>query len=126
VSRSCETSGVVEKSGAGAGAAEPIAEVVAVLREVLAISTGGDQDVDWSSWSSTEQMNAELTAHMALLEHGDRSGLADLYVLFLPTGALGEVAISSGWVEQYVRLAERFDRAYLQLTANGAGGAGWS
>ena len=52
----------------------------------------------------------EIDRHIARLEAGEaRAG--DMAVLFLPTGPIQEVSLSSGWGDEFVALADRFDKA---------------
>jgi hypothetical protein len=56
---------------------------------------------------------AEVDSHLATLERGV---VPDLSVLFLPTGPLQEISLSSGWSAEFLRLAERFDTEIAKVT----------
>lgn len=66
---------------------------------------------------SAQDLLIEVRGHVAWLREGVYEWLADLNVLFLPTGDLGEVAFSSGWSQQYLELAARFEDAYVRIRA---------
>ncbi|GGS25872.1 hypothetical protein [Actinokineospora fastidiosa] len=85
--------------------------VAGVLEDLLAVVSGSEQDTGWSGWGGGDEMVAELRGHLARLRVGDASGLPALRRLFAPTGALQEVALSSGWGGRYLELARRFDAA---------------
>ena len=51
------------------------------------------------------------TLHIATLDAGKLPPKLGLTVLFAPTGPIQEVSISSGWGEEFLSLAEQFDRA---------------
>ncbi|WP_314172575.1 hypothetical protein [Streptomyces winkii] len=83
-----------------------------VVEDVLRVLGAHEQNVDWTArWATSEEMTAELRDHLARLRREDFSRLAQLKSLFLPTGPLQEVSLSSGWGAEYLTLATRFDRA---------------
>ena len=87
--------------------------VVAVLEDVLKIVETETQDVSWAGgwWDEPADMTADLRDHLSRLRQADTSRMAELKVLFLPTGPLQEVSISSGWGTRFLDLAARFDAA---------------
>src|SRR4051812_22720970 len=70
-----------------------------------------DSDFAWSTWEDSKDAVSELSAHIAALDAGKLPPKPDLTVLFAPTGPIQEVSISSGWGDEFLLLAERFDRA---------------
>jgi len=82
-----------------------------ILREASAWLRRPDNDFAWWSWSDAEEAITELSKHIALLDAGRLPPKTDLTVLFAPTGPIQEVSISSGWGEEFLELAARFDRA---------------
>ena len=89
-------------------AKENLAEV---LREATLLLSRADNDFSWSSWDNAEQALAEISEHIATLCAAKLPPKMELSVLFAPTGPLQEVSISSGWGEEFLDLASRFDRA---------------
>ncbi|WP_157248742.1 hypothetical protein [Nonomuraea typhae] len=80
------------------------------MDELLAIVQGSSQDLTWQSrYESEQDLVRDLRDHAGRLARGDVSRLSDLRFLLLPTGALCEIAASSGWLERYVSLANRLD-----------------
>jgi hypothetical protein len=59
---------------------------------------------------SDDDLVEELDGHIGALRAGD-ADTRGMTVLFLPTGPLQEVSLSSGWGDEFVALADRFDRA---------------
>jgi hypothetical protein len=94
--------------------------LIAVLREAAALLARPQNDFAWSSWEDADQALAEISRHIAALEAGNLPPRLQLTVLFAPTGAIQEVSISSGWGEEFLSLADRFDRA--ERRAYGVGG----
>jgi hypothetical protein len=86
-------------------AADVVEDVVRVLRL-------RPPDLSWvQRWSTPVEVVCELCAHVARLRRGDLSGVDELRLIFAPTGALQEIALSGGWGERYLVLAQRFDTA---------------
>ncbi|MEU8898866.1 hypothetical protein [Nocardia sp. NPDC048505] len=69
-----------------------------------------DNDFSWSTWDDVDEALAEYDGLVAAVARGERP--RTLTVLFAPTGPLQELAISSGWAEQYLVLAARFDELF--------------
>jgi hypothetical protein len=84
-----------------------------IIDELVSIVESGPQDVDrQQSYADEQQLIADLRDHADRMRRGDASRLAELKFALLPTGALNEVAFSSGWGDAYVRLANEFDSLY--------------
>ena len=86
-------------------------ELADVLREAIVWLSRPDSDFAWSSWNDSTEAVSELSAHIAALESGKLPPKLDLTILFAPTGPIQEVSISSGWGDEFLSLAERFDCA---------------
>ena len=87
--------------------------LIAVMRDARTLLARPDNDFTWSSWEDGEAALAEIDGHIATLERGSVPGLS---VLFLPTGPIQEVSLSSGWGSEFLSLAERFDREIAKVT----------
>ncbi len=68
----------------------------------------------WSSWRDAEHALCEIDAIAAGLRAGGAPSSA-LQFVFLPTGPMQEVALSSGWGEVFAALADRMDAAVAAL-----------
>lgn len=88
----------------------PPASVLEVLREARALLADPANDFTWSSWEGCEDAVAELDRHIVALERGEPPP-GSLASLFLPTGPMQEVALSSGWGDAFIDLANRYDEA---------------
>jgi hypothetical protein len=82
-----------------------------VLREAVVCLSRPDNDFSWSGWNDAEDALAEVSAHIATLDAGKLPPKLNLTTLFAPTGPIQEVSVSSGWGDQFLELASRFDRA---------------
>ncbi|MEV6430877.1 hypothetical protein [Nocardia sp. NPDC051463] len=91
-------------------------EIVGILDQVLAIVKRDPQELIWQSrYSDERELVNDLTDHAQRIRQGDLSRLPDLSFLFVPTGPLCEIAASSGWLEAYTVLGNRFDELHSRL-----------
>jgi len=89
------------------------AELVAVLRRIAELLSRHDVDTVWSGYEPDE-LRSEIYSFLERAGTGlplDEAGRDRLQLLFAPTGALQETSLSSGWGEEFVELATRFDEA---------------
>jgi hypothetical protein len=98
-------------------AAEAHAKLVEVLREARSLLAIPGNDFAWSSWADAAAALTELDQHIATIEKGELPPELDLTVLFAPTGPIQEVSLSSGWADEFLALAARFDRAAARVWA---------
>jgi hypothetical protein len=89
-------------------------ELLDIVNEVIAICESSTQHVDWAGYEDQDELLEDLREHARRLREGDTSRLRELRVLFLPTGPLQDIAIDSGWVDQYMNLSSRFDALISQ------------
>ena len=86
-------------------------ELADVLREARALLALPDNCFDWSSWADRDTALQEVDTLIAVLDARRLPSRLTLRVLFAPTGPIQEVSISSGWGQEFLALADRFDRA---------------
>ena len=91
----------------------PLQGLIDVMRDARKLLALPGNDFAWSSWEDREAALAEVDAHIATLERG---AVPDLSVLFLPTGPIQEVSLSSGWSAEFLSLADRFDHEIAKVT----------
>ena len=84
-------------------------KLIDILKEARALVARDDNDFLWSSWTGQEHAIAEINSIIAELENGS---VREIEVLFAPTGPIQEVSLRSGWGNQFLELAERFDKEY--------------
>lgn len=95
-------------------AATEIADVLVAVRELVARP---ENDFSWSSWGDREAALAEIDQLLDLLRVG-RIPKRTLDVLFAPTGPIQEVSISSGWAQEFLEVADRYDRAIARTKSS--------
>jgi hypothetical protein len=88
---------------------EHLQKLITVLREARALLARESNDFSWSSWKDQDQAIAEIDSIIAALENGS---IPEIGFLFAPTGPIQEVSLSSGWGNEFLELAERFDKEY--------------
>lgn len=90
---------------------EPIQKLVSVLREAEDFLKRPNNDFAWSPWDNAADALREIDGLISRIESGDMPKRIDLEILFAPTGPIQEVSLSSGWGQEFLALAERFDAA---------------
>ena len=88
---------------------EHLQKLITVLREARALLALESNDFLWSSWRDQDQAISEIDSNITALENGS---IPEIGVLFAPTGPIQEVSLSSGWGQEFLELAERFDKEY--------------
>jgi len=85
--------------------------VVDILRETRALLALPGNDFSWSSWIDADDALREIDALIALIESGAPWRPGGASILYAPTGPIQEVSLSSGWGDEFLTLADRFDEA---------------
>ena len=83
--------------------------------ELIKNKISDSSDVIWTQYETAKEFRDDLDRYITRLTLNDKSCLEDMKVLFAPTGSLQEHSISNGWSDEYVRVAEQFDKIYYQL-----------
>ena len=84
-------------------------ELLAVLRGTRLMLEHPENDFGWSSWEDATAALQEIDLLIGKIEARQMPRWADMAVLYAPTGPIQEVSVSSGWAEQFLILAARFD-----------------
>ena len=85
--------------------------LVEVLTETRTMLARPNNDFSWSRWKDGEAAVAEIDAILGRIEAAETIKLLPLQALYGPTGSLQEVSIESGWADDFMKLASRFDDA---------------
>ena len=87
-----------------------VSDLEPILRDLRELVARPDNDFTYSWWDDTAGVVREVDELTAAWR---RTGEvpAGLPGLFLPTGGLQELAISSGWGEEFNQLTDRFERS---------------
>src|SRR5262245_41663641 len=89
--------------------------LVEVLMDTRAMLGRPDNDFSWSRWKDAAAAVAEVDDVLKRIDAAETIKLLPLQALYGPTGSLQEVSIESGWTDDFMRLASRFDQAIADL-----------
>ena len=82
-----------------------------VLSETRLLLSRVDNDFTWSSWRDGNKALQEMDGLIAKLKAGEIPPMSRMSILFAPTGPIQEVSVSSGWGDEFLHVAARFDAA---------------
>lgn len=74
-----------------------------LIGDLLSILRTGQHDVMWTGYDSGDEVIAELEQLRDRINNGDSTARQRFKTLCLPTGAIDDIAISSGWTETWVK-----------------------
>ena len=83
--------------------------LVDVLEDVKRFVARPENEFIWSGWQNQSEALAVIDAYIARVKVGEETCARDLDLLFAPTGQLQELSLSSGWADEYIVLASRYD-----------------
>jgi hypothetical protein len=86
-------------------------ELLEVLRETRTMLARPDNEFMWSSWEDGDAALAEIDGLITQIEAGVLPYRIAITILFAVTGPIQETAISSGWGDRFLVLADRCDSA---------------
>ncbi len=93
-----------------------------VLREARDLLSRPDNEFLWSSWENAQQATRKIDQLIVEVRSGGPPSDA-LQIVFAPTGPMQEVSLDSGWAEEFLNLAARFDDPW-DVPRSGRRGAG--
>jgi hypothetical protein len=98
-----------------AGAGDPRAQLADVLRAALELVALPGNDFCWSYWEDAAHAARDIEPLLATLAAGGLPDQHPVAMLFVPTGALQEVGVGSGWGDVFCALGERYDALVPRL-----------
>ena len=84
-------------------------KLINILKQARTLFDLERNDFSRSSWKDQNHAISESDSIIVALETGS---LPDFRGLFAPTGPIQEVSLSSGWAQEFLDLAEQFDKEY--------------
>lgn len=84
-------------------------KLIEILKETRELLAQPENDFSYSSWKSSTEAIHEIDSLMSNIESGNIPIYSIIKDLFLPTGPIQEVSMSSGWSQQFLLLANRWD-----------------
>ena len=87
-----------------------LGKLISVFEETRELLADPDNDFTWSSWEGREDALREMDGILLWLWCGLLpKSILSMTVLYAPTGPIQEVSLSSGWGNEFLALADRFD-----------------
>lgn len=86
-----------------------VPKLIRVFEDAKLLLSRSDNSFLYSGWEDAAEANAEMDQVLGYLREGKVAAVSAIY--FLPTGPLQEVNISSGWGDEFLALADRYDAA---------------
>ena len=86
-------------------------KLIGVFEDTRRLLSLPDNDFSWSGWEDTADALEEIDAVLARLRSAESHVPAYSSILFAPTGPIQEVSLSSGWGDEFIALADRYDAA---------------
>lgn len=68
----------------------------------------------YSTYNTADELFTELDTIAENLKRGEMQWMNNVNLHFLPTSTFQEHSIQNGWGDEYVAIAERFDRLYAE------------
>jgi hypothetical protein len=93
---------------------ENIIEILNVIKGTIT----PDSSVTWTHYNNPKEVIRELDNDIINLRKGSLETLEKLKTDFLPTCTFQELAITNGWGDYYLELADKFDGIYKRLKNN--------
>ncbi|MDP9079728.1 MAG: hypothetical protein M3O71_20050 [Bacteroidota bacterium] len=90
-------------------------KIAEILSRIL--NTVDSNNVVWTKFDRPDELVTDLMSDIEKLQSYDREILVRLRLKFAPTGMYQELAISNGWGDEYLKLAELFDHHYEKIVS---------
>ncbi|HSZ72925.1 MAG TPA: hypothetical protein VK750_09630 [Cytophagaceae bacterium] len=91
-----------------------ITRLIEMLKQIKSY-TGKDADTSWSSYDDPQELRDELDEYVTKLTDGNEEVIDTLDILFAPTSTFQELSIANNWSDEYLAMAEEFDKIYERL-----------
>lgn len=89
-------------------------QILKLLSEVERIINSYEQDLVWSKYDSIEEVNADLAKFKAKVIEGDKTAIREIGYAFASTSSFQEISISSGWGQEFLKIAALIDTALAE------------
>lgn len=90
---------------------ETIIAIIQIVRDKIT----NDTDVTWAGYDSAAELQADIDKDLDELTKGNLEKLDTFRYHFLPTATFQEISLSNGWGDEYITLANNYDRLYENL-----------
>jgi len=88
--------------------------LIEMLKQIKS-RTGKDADTSWSTYDDPQEVREELDEYISKLTEGNEEVMDTLNLLFAPTSTFQELSIANNWSDEYLAMAEEFDKIYEKI-----------
>lgn len=85
------------------------------ILETIKSWTTDETDTVWAGYDSGKEFLVDLNADIEKIQFCDFETLDKLNMEFAPTATYQEISLSNGWADEYIKLAEEFDKLYANI-----------
>ncbi|UPT65836.1 MAG: hypothetical protein M0D57_15120 [Sphingobacteriales bacterium JAD_PAG50586_3] len=89
---------------------EKHSEIIKILT-IIRSKINPDTDVTWTPFDTVEELLNMIDNSIQGVKRKDKAVINELRYRFAPTATFQELAMSNGWGDEYLILADRFDEA---------------
>jgi hypothetical protein len=82
------------------------------ILEIIKSWTTDETDTVWAGYDNGKEFLIDLNADIEKMKFCDFETLDKLNMEFAPTSTYQEISLSNGWSEDFLKLAEQFDKLY--------------
>jgi len=90
-------------------------DLISLIEEIIVILKSPYTDTTWTHWDTPAEALINFSQILEKLKNNDKTVLKELEIIFLPTGSLQDLSISSGWGDKYIDLSKKFDYLHSNL-----------
>ena len=90
---------------------DEIQQLIRIINTVKSKITD-DTDVVWAGYDNPDELREDIENDLKELKAGDLDKLDTFKAHFLPTATFQEVSLSNGWGDEFLLLAEKYDKLY--------------
>ena len=90
---------------------ERIIEIIEAVKSKIT----NESDVIWAGYEEPVELREEIERDLIELKEGNFDKLDTFKTHFLPTATFQEVSLSNGWGDEFIVLAEEYDKLYEKL-----------
>ena len=88
-----------------------ISKIIGIIKAKI----NSETDTVWAEFDNPDILIKELDSDQKKIELLDFETLEKIMIDFLPTSTYQELAISNGWSEEYMEIANNFDSIYKRI-----------
>jgi hypothetical protein len=80
--------------------------------QIIRTNITNETDVIWAGYNDPKELQDEIEKELNELRNGNLEMMEKFKLRFLPTATFQELSLSNGWGDEFIILANRFDKLY--------------